>query len=141
MIVGKDFTGIFVGTYCHDGKGNFAMLKRSSQSRDSHGLWDFGGGTVEFREKLDDTVRREVKEELGVEPISLEQLGAVDVIPEGESKHWVGVFYKVLVDKEKVYNAEPDVHEDLQWFRLDSLPQDTRPVIAEQLSRFRKYLV
>lgn len=140
MIIGKDFTGIFVGTYCHDGKGNFAMLKRSSKSRDSHGLWDFGGGTVEFGEKLDDTVMREVYEELGTVPVSIEQLGVVDVISDDKSRHWVGVFYKVLVDREKVYNAEPEIHEVLDWFTLDALPKDARPVIIEQIERFEKYL-
>lgn len=140
MIVGKDFTGIFVATYCHDGKGNFAMVKRSTKSRDSHGYWDFGGGTVEFGQTLDETVIREVCEEFGVEPLSFEQLGSIDLISENKDRHWVGIFYKVFVDRKKVYNAKPDIHEEFGWFTLDDLPSDIRPNIPAQLVKFSQYL-
>ena len=66
MKIGTDCIGIVVATFCHDGQGNYVMMKRSPKSRDSHGFWDFGGGTVEFGEKLEDTLVCELKEEFGI---------------------------------------------------------------------------
>jgi len=31
---GIDFTGVSIVYFCHDGKGNFLMQKRSQQARD-----------------------------------------------------------------------------------------------------------
>ncbi|MBI4086400.1 NUDIX hydrolase [Candidatus Kaiserbacteria bacterium] len=140
MKTGIDCIGVVVIHYCNDGRGNFAMLKRSSKSRDAHGYWDFGGGTVEFGERLEDALVREMKEELGTEPISYEQIGTKDIIDVDNKKHWIGVFYTARVNREKVFNAEPDSHDELGWFTLDNLPSPTRPIMAEQLKDFRKYL-
>ncbi len=140
MKIGFDCIGIVVATLCHDGQGNYAMMKRSSKSRDSHGFWDFGGGTVEFGEKLEETLVREVKEEFGVVPISYTQIGTRDIIDTEAKKHWIGVFYKVEVDRDTVYNAEPETHEDLQWFKLPDVPSPLRPIVVDQIEAFKNFL-
>lgn len=49
---------------------------------DAHLLWDIPGGTNEFEEKLEDTVKREALEETGVE-IKVEEL-----LPKCVTKTW-----------------------------------------------------
>ena len=65
---GVDFIGVTCVFYCHDGKGNLLMHKRSSQCRDEHGRWDPGSGSMEHGETFLQTVRREIKEEYCVTP-------------------------------------------------------------------------
>lgn len=44
LVKGVDYIGVCVVYFCHDGKGEFVMAKRSSNARDEHGRWDIGGG-------------------------------------------------------------------------------------------------
>ena len=60
---GVDYIGVTVNFIIHDGKGNVLLQKRSQNCRDEQGRWDIGGGALEFGEKLEDAVRREVKED------------------------------------------------------------------------------
>lgn len=63
MKQGFDYVGVTVVFYCHDGKRNLLLYKRSQNCRDEKGRWDCGGGAVKFGESFEQAVRREVKEE------------------------------------------------------------------------------
>ena len=54
---GTDYVGVAVVYYCHDGKGNVLMHKRSSKCRDEHGAWDIGGGGVEFGVPIEENLK------------------------------------------------------------------------------------
>lgn len=58
---GIDYIGNSVVYFCHDGKGNFVMAKRSANARDEHGKWDIGGGGLEFGEKVEDEFEKRNK--------------------------------------------------------------------------------
>ncbi len=60
---GVDFIGITCVFYCHDGKGKLLLHKRSKNCRDEVGRWHVGGGSMEFGEDFEETVKREIKEE------------------------------------------------------------------------------
>jgi ADP-ribose pyrophosphatase YjhB (NUDIX family) len=47
------------------------MHCRSKNCRDEQGCWDCGGGSMEFGETFEETVKREVEEEYGVVPIEI----------------------------------------------------------------------
>ena len=64
MKKGEDFTGVTIVYFCHDGKGNFLFNKRSKNCRDEIGNWDCGGGALEFGETVEETLKKEVKEEI-----------------------------------------------------------------------------
>lgn len=125
MKKGEDYTGVTVVYLCHDGKGNYLLNKRSNRTRDEHGTWDPGGGGVEFGDTIEDTLKRELKEEYCVEPIRVEPLGFRDVhrVHEGRPTHWIGLDFKVLVDRNKVRNGEPEKFDEIGWFTLDKLPK------------------
>jgi len=125
MKKGEDYTGVTVVYLCHDGKGNFLLSRRGKNCRDEHGTWDPGGGAVEFDDTVENTLRKEIKEEYCTDVISSEFLGFRDVhrTHEGRNTHWIALDFKVLVDREKVRNGEPHKLDEIGWFTLDKLPQ------------------
>jgi len=67
---GEDYPGVSVVYCCHDGKGNYLLQKRGSQARDERGMWDNGGGALEFNDTVEGTLRKEIKEEYCADVIS-----------------------------------------------------------------------
>lgn len=124
MKKGEDYTGITIVYFCHDNQGNFLLSKRGENCRDEHGTWDPGGGGLEFNDTVENTLRKEIKEEYCTDIINYEFLGYRDVHREhmGKKTHWIALDFKVLVDKDKVNNGEPHKFTDVRWFRINNLP-------------------
>lgn len=142
MKKGVDYIGITVSYMCHDGKGNFLLNKRSTNCRDEHGCWDFGGGGLDFGETIEDTLKKEIKEEYCVDPVSYEFLGYVDLFREmdGVKTHWVSLEFLVEVDREKVQNGEPHKFDEIGWFTLDNLPTPPHSTQKGILEKFKDKL-
>lgn len=142
MKKGFDYIGNCVCFYCHDGKGNYMLHRRGEGCRDEVGVWDFGGGGIKFGESIEQAVIREVGEEYGVTPIKIEELGYSDIfrtIGDKES-HWIAFRFKVLVDRDRVVNNEPEKHSDLGWFKITDLPSPLHSQIPHELERFKDKL-
>ena len=146
MKIGFDFVGITTPFYCHDGKGNLLMHKRTTQCRDEHGRWDTGSGKLDFGVSLEENVLREVLEEYGCKGVIDEQLPAHDIFREqdGEKTHWMAVPFFVRVNPDEVKNNEPHKIEQLGWFRINALPEPLHTGFAYTFKRyksiFEKYL-
>jgi ADP-ribose pyrophosphatase YjhB (NUDIX family) len=138
MKKGIDFTGISVTFACHDGAGNFLLAKRSAQTRDEQGTWDLGGGGLELGDLIEDTLRKEVKEEYCADILDFEQLGMREVHREkdGVKSHWIAFDFKVLLDPAQVQNGEPHKIDELGWFSLHNLPS---PLHSQLPFYFEKY--
>lgn len=124
MKKGGDYPGVTVAYAVHDGLGNYLFNKRSQNCRDEQGTWDAGGGGLEFGDTVEETLRKELKEEYCVDAIEYEFLGFRDLhrMHEGKPTHWIALDFKVLVDPAQVRNGEPHKFDALEWFRLDALP-------------------
>ncbi len=142
MQKGIDYIGITVSYLCHDGQGNFLLNKRSSNCRDEHGAWDFGGGGLDFGETVDDTLKKELMEEYCVEPVNYEFLGYADIFREmdGKKTHWLAIEFLVQVDREKVKNGEPHKFDEIGWFTLDNLPTPAHSTQKYVLEKFKDKL-
>ncbi len=142
MQKGIDYIAITVSYMCHDGQGNFLLNKRSTNCRDEHGRWDFGGGGLDFGESVEENLRKELKEEYCVEPKSIEFLGYLDLFREmdGKKTHWLSLEFLIEVDREKVRNGEPHKFEELGWFRLDNLPSPAHSTQGLLLEKFKDKL-
>ena len=123
---GKDCIGITVTFFCHDEKGNFVLSKRGKSARDENGRWDPGGGSVEFGETIEQTLKQEILEEYGSEVKSFEFLGFRDVFREqnGDQTHWISFDYSVLVNRDQVTNCEPHKFDAVEWFTWETIPSD-----------------
>ena len=142
MIKGVDYTGVTVVFFCHDGNGNILMAKRSKNCRDEQDRWDIGGGGLEFGEKVEELLKREIKEEYSTEVLKYEFLGYRDLNREnnGKKTHWVALDFKVLIDKTKVKNGEPHKFDELKWFKLDNLPTPVHSQFHKFLELYRNKL-
>jgi ADP-ribose pyrophosphatase YjhB (NUDIX family) len=135
MKKGFDYTGITIVYFCHDGNGNILMNKRSQNCRDEHGRWDIGGGGLDFGLTVEETLKKEIKEEYCADVISYEFLGYRDVHREheGQKTHWIALDFKVLIDPKNVANGEPHKFDEIGWHTLDNLPENIH-------SQFPKFL-
>lgn len=138
MIKGIDYTGVSIIFCCHDGKGNFVLAKRSANARDEQGRWDIGGGGLEFGDRAEETLKREVKEEYDADVLAFEFLGFRDVhrTLSGKPTHWIALDFKVLVNPAQVKINEPHKFDELKWFKLNNLPE---PLHSQGLCFFEKY--
>ena len=93
---GIDCIGVSVVYFCHDGAGNVLLAQRSENSRDEKGCWDIGGGAIEFGENIEETVKKEIKEEYSTNVQKLEFLGFRDVhrTHDGVSTHWIALDFQ-----------------------------------------------
>ena len=124
---GVDYIGVTVVFFCHDGEGNVLLQKRSMNCRDEQGRWDCGGGSMEFgEESFESGVRREVLEELGVEPLAVKHMATTNVIRDnnGMPTHWVAVVHAVKIPREGLRIGEPDKIDEIGWFPADALPEN-----------------
>ena len=137
-----DYIGVGVVFLCHDGKGNFVMHKRSVNTRDEHGKWDFGAGGVEFGHTIEETLRKEIREEYCVDVLGYEFIDYLDVHREYEGKptHWISLAFKVLVDPARVRIGEPDMCDEIGWLTLDALPDNLHSQIPRFLEMYRDRL-
>ncbi len=121
---GIDHIGVGCVGLVHDGNGNLLLQKRGEQARDERGAWDLCGGAIEFGDSIDETLRKELMEELCVEPLEIEFLVAYDAhrLQQGVNTHWVQIVYAVKVDPTKVKIGEPHKISQLGWFTSKDLP-------------------
>ncbi len=125
MKVGVNYPGITLPFVCHDGNGNFLLHQRSNECRDEKMRWDFGSGQIEFGEKVEEGVLRELIEEYGCTGKICEQLPALSILRtmDGTPTHWVAIPFIILVEPKDVKIMEPHKVNDYGWYKLSVLPQ------------------
>jgi 8-oxo-dGTP diphosphatase len=98
----------------------FLMLQRHG----SHGAgsWSIPGGCVEFGESFEETAKREVKEETGVEITNI-RFGAItnDVFI-NEGKHYITVWMLSDWTRGVEHITEPNKCLKQRWHNFDDLP-------------------
>lgn len=142
MIKGVDYTGVAIIYFCHDGTGRFLMARRTKSARDEHGMWDIGGGGLEFGDTVEDTLRKEIMEEYCTDIVEFEFLGYRDVHRNhnGNKTHWITLDFKVQIDPSQVNNGEPHKFDRVEWFSLDNLPQNLHSQLPFFLEKYKEKL-
>jgi 8-oxo-dGTP pyrophosphatase MutT (NUDIX family) len=143
MQKGIDYIGVTVVFFCHDGRGNFLMAKRSKNTRDEQGRWDIGGGGLDFGVSVEETLEKEIKEEYSTDIKKYTFLGYRDVhrAHNGTKTHWVGLDFAVLIDPKKVKNGEPHKFDEIAWYTLDTIPENAHSQFPEFLRLHKKKLL
>ena len=135
---GVDYIGVGVGAVIVDSQGRLFLAQRGPQAKNERGLWEFPGGSVEFGERLADALRREMREEYGVEIQVGELLDVVDHILPQEQQHWVSPTFLCRITSGEPRVREPDKCSAIGWFHPGEVPQPLSRVSRENLASYLK---
>jgi 8-oxo-dGTP diphosphatase len=121
------------GLILQDGKVLLLLRKRPPEA----GTWSLPGGRVEFGERLEDAVVRELREELGI-TVEVESLVCVinHIVP-ADNAHWVAPAYRVRLVSGEPLNLEPEKTAAIEWFPLSNLPENLSISAKSALGTFR----
>ncbi|MEW6159655.1 MAG: NUDIX domain-containing protein [Verrucomicrobiota bacterium] len=104
------------------------------------GKWALPGGFVRVDETLDDSARRELREETGLTDVYLEQLYSFGEIERDPRERVVSVAYYALVKlSDHKVKAATDAR-DAAWFRVSKVPSlafDHRKIFGVALQRLK----
>jgi 8-oxo-dGTP pyrophosphatase MutT (NUDIX family) len=118
------------------------MIKRTD-----NGCWGVPGGAMELGEDLQETAKRETKEEIGVEAGDIELFGVYSGqelfyrYPNGAEVYNVTAVYltRSLIGEIEV---NPDEHSQYRYFDLQDLPAEIsppiQPILRDLVSKYNK---
>lgn len=106
-----------VKVFLKNSDGKFLLVKRNTEKyKNVSGVWDIVGGRIEPGKTLLENLRREVKEETGLEITSEPRLlTAQDIIP-NEEKHIVRLSYVAETKGEPVLDTSENI--DFKWLSV-----------------------
>lgn len=110
---------IAAGLLCRQGR--LLLGKRSARRRAYPGVWDLPGGHVESGETTEQTLVRELREEIGVTLAEWRKLAVLRAPATGEEKAHTLRLHLFLVTRwcGEPRNLLPDEHDMLGWFTLE----------------------
>jgi len=118
---GTDYIGVGVGAVILNERQEVLLLRRKEDFE--YGFWTIPGGAVEWFETCADAIKRECREEVGVEVEIDRLLTVVDHIVRESGVHWVSVEYLVHATSGHYRNADELENHELRWFALNNLPE------------------
>jgi ADP-ribose pyrophosphatase len=139
MQKGKDFIGVGCGAHIINDNNQILLLKRNENCRNKAGYWTIPGGGVEYSEKVEDALKRETKEELGIGIEILRLLSVTDDIIEEEGQHWISPQFLCKITTGEPKNLEPEKHDEMRWFDLDNLPDKITNTTKDGVGHLKNY--
>jgi len=123
-------------------KGEILLEQRGNEP--ARGQWSIPGGGVELGENLEDAVRRETKEETGLD---VEQTNLVDVVDQVtlDKKGKIEYHYVIIDYIVKVKSGEPKAASDakaIKWVNLEEVEgYDLTPSFRRFFIKNKKMLI
>jgi 8-oxo-dGTP diphosphatase len=98
------------------------LARRADTKKFLPGVYELPGGHVDFGEGLEDGLRRELREELGIEVTVGELAGVFTYVNHVKKSHSIEVVYFAeLVTPEEDIHLNPEDHSGYVWATEDSL--------------------
>jgi len=96
------------------------VLRNRNPEKDK---WSIPGGKVDAYEKLEDTVVREIKEEVNLDIAVKGLLCMAETIRPENEEHWISAIYEAsIVSGEPLNMEQGGAIQEVKWFALDRLP-------------------
>jgi len=124
ITIKKKIQVVGVGGLILNKKGKILLTKRIEPIFPQwNGKWGIPGGHVEFGESPEETLHRELKEELGVEVRVFQDtpfIASRRLILPKVSYHGIFLCYLCRIIKGKLKKKSPE-HSDLKWFKSEKI--------------------
>lgn len=137
---GIDYIGVGVGAIFVNDLGQLFLAKRGTMAKNERGCWEFPGGSVEFGETLAEALKREMREEYGIEISDGELLDVADHILPDEGQHWVSPTYICRIQSGEPRILEPEKCAEIGWFYVESMPEPFSVISRTNLDHYRSKL-
>jgi len=129
---------------CRD--GDRILVAEGRDSKKNQTFYRPLGGTIEFGERGEETVTRELMEEIGATLTEVRYLGTLEniFVYEGRRGHEIVLVYdgkladRSLYQKEVIQGAEFGQKFSAFWKRLDDFGEDRPPIYPERLLELLK---
>lgn len=139
MKKGIDYIGVGVGAIIFNEEGKVLIAKRGPNARNEVGKWEFPGGGVEFGEKCEDALLREIKEEFDIEIEITELLEVADHFIPDEKQHWVAPSYVAKYVSGEAKIMESDKIEAIDWVDIKDLKAEELSLVSrDNLMTYRR---
>ncbi len=121
-----------------DDDGRMLLVKRARPyESETEVMWEIPGGRIDIGETTTAALKREIKEETGLDLASVERILGVQDILRNPKLHVVRITYLARATGELAVNHSDDSdtqHTDAAWFTLDELPTILiDPILTELL--------
>ena len=122
--------------------GNKILVSEGHDNVKNQTFYRCIGGEIEFLEKSQDALKREYKEELGVEIEIIEYLGLAENIftYQGKNAHEMILFYNVKIKesdlKEKYHIVDGDFEMNAYWIDIDEFKNSKKILYPEQIFKY-----
>jgi mutator protein MutT len=133
---GHDYIGVGVGALIVDEGGRLFFAQRGPKAKNERGLWEFPGGAVEYGETLADALRREMREEYGIEIAVGALLDVVDHILPDEGQHWVSPTFVCAIQAGEPRIREPGKCSAIAWLLPDEAPEALTQITRLNLAHY-----
>jgi 8-oxo-dGTP diphosphatase len=133
---GKDYIGVGGGVLIFNAKKEVLLVKRGKNQKNEVGFWQKPGGEVDYGEKVIDCMKREVREETGIDIKIWGYSLHSDHIIKKDKQHWVAFNYLANLRSGNAKVMEPQKHEDVRWFPLNNLPKKINQTTKETIKNY-----
>lgn len=110
------------------------MLRRYNTGYED-GNYSVVAGHLDGGEELKDAMIREAREEAGID-VCRSNLEVVGVMHFKGDTEYVHFFLKTSIWSGEITNTEPDKCDDLSWFDIHDLPDNTVPYIRKAIENY-----
>ncbi len=125
----------FAASYLVLLRNDLVLLQLRSHTGWMDNFWGLPAGHVEGTESMSGAIRREAKEEIHIELLDADTKLAHVMHRVSTDRVYFDFFFIATVWNGEIQNVEPDKHDKLAWFQLNSLPPNTIPYIKRAIDR------
>lgn len=116
--------------------GEVLLLRRHNTGYED-GKYSVVAGHIDGAETVRQASSREAEEEVGIH-INPQDLRVVEIMHRKSEDERVDFFLEAQKWSGELKNREPDKCDQVAWFPLDELPENTIPYIKRALSNYRQ---
>lgn len=121
------------GCIIKNSEGKILLIHRNTSKRNQ---WEIPGGKIDEGENPEQTAKREVKEELGIDVEIIDKIGEKEFSEDGYSMDYVWYIAKIISGKPKLMEEKFD---DFKYFSLDELGEIKGELSPNALNFVQEY--